>query len=211
MFYYFFEEYKKKVYKESLTKLKWYEVVMIGFLILVLLLLILSSALNWSIAIIISLIILLLMALIIMVVYSNKKFTRNLDALLNKYKNQRIDPLIKLLEKFSLHNNNGIDWLIDCCEGKKNTNDFADTSKSIQNIFLTIVCPLVTLSIGIILKENSADEIISFIIFIIVLFFAVAFFIFFIKPNLSFLLYPDRNIVNYLENDLKYLKTQLTK
>lgn len=80
MFYYFFEEYKEKVYKESINKLKWYEFVMIGFIILDLLLLVLSSALKWDIALIISLIVLLFILLIIVAIYSNEKFSHNREA-----------------------------------------------------------------------------------------------------------------------------------
>lgn len=211
MFLYFFEDYKEKVYKGSRRKLMWYEIIMIVFMFLSMFLFLLSSISGWNNAVKIVLFSVLLLSVIIVWIYTNIMFKKNRNSLLANYRDKHINGLINLLEFYNIHNIEGINWLIECCNGKKTTNNYTNLAKPIKTLFLTIVYPLINLGLGLVLKESTTEEVFTFIVLIIILFIIVAGLIFSLKPIISFVLFPDSNIINYLEDDLQYVKTQIIK
>lgn len=211
MFFYFFEDYKEKIYKGSRRKLKWYEVAMIIFLPLSLLLLTLSLSLKLNYIVTILSLVFLILSVMLLWKYTDHCFKRNRDALLAKYKDEHINPLIEILKNYELYTTSGIDWLISCCDNEKNKNSEVPLFKSIKDFFVTLIYPLITLTLGLILKESSSEEVISFTLMFISLFVMIAILLICIKPLVSFILFPDKDIVNYLENELKYIKVFMTK
>ncbi len=71
MFFYFFEEYKEKIYKGSRRKFKLYELLMLTITIAVTLLFLLAVALNWGTIAKASLFAMLLIAVIGAWIYTN--------------------------------------------------------------------------------------------------------------------------------------------
>ena len=74
-----------------------------------------------------------------------------------------------------------------------------------------LIYPLITLNLGLVLKESSSEDVISFTLTIISLFAMVAVLLICLKPLVSFILFQNKNIVIDLENELKYIKVHITK
>jgi len=168
----------------------------------------LSLKFNWINAVKAALLCILISTIAVIFAYSKKILQSNQDALLTRYKDKHIDPLISLLNNYNLYTIDGIEWLIDCCNSKKINNNEVSVFKYIKSFFTMIVYPLITLGLGLILKESSIEEVVSFIMLLIELFIMAAVIFTCIKPIISFMLFPDKDIIDYLEDELKYIKTQ---
>lgn len=209
MFLFFFEDYKEKVYNGSRRKLTWYEKVMIAFMLISVTLLLLAVSLKWNNIVVIVFASMVVLSVAVIMVYSDIRFQRNRRALLEKYKTGHIEPLIDLLNSYNLYSADGVTWLIDCCNGKKNKDETFAVFKKIKELFLSVIYPVITLSIGLVLAESTPNEIYSFLGLVIALFIIAAIICMFARPLISFMMFPDKEIVDYLEDELKYVKTQL--
>lgn len=211
MFLYFFEDYKEKIYKGSRRKLKWYEILMISLIFLGGLICALFLTLKANYILTLSFFCFYSLYSIGIVIYSNILFNKNRKLLLKNYKESHIEPLNALLRDYNLFTLEGIDWAVDCCKDQRNSNHYTNISKPISRYFMTIVYPIVTLCLGLMLKDISKDDVIVFIGIMIVLFGMGVMSIISLRPAVEFMLFPEKNIVEYMEKDLKYAKTQLIK
>lgn len=211
MFYYFFDEYKEKIYKGSRRKLVWYEILMIVVLML-------SSICNCIIAIMQLKLMLIYIPLAIMVVdiifmsiYVNKRQKKERDYLLNEYKKNHINALENLLKKqqYNLYSVESIDWVIDCCRNKSEQNEGLISINKMKKFFTSTIYPIYTLCLGLILKNISTEDAIIFTIDTSMIVIAVLIFGIMIKPIIIFLIYPEKSIIEYLQSELTYIKTQI--
>lgn len=211
MFYYFFEEYKDKIYKGSRRKLKWYEILLLSAIVFDSLLCMLSFALRGRTIKFAILFGVLLLLVATAWIYTNRYFKKNRESLLKGHKEKHIEPLCQQLREHNLYTESGIEWLIDCCREKRQRNlDFPTKMIStVKTFFMGAIYPLITLAIGLALKDSTSDDITSFIAVLFVIYLVGVGTILCLQPIVLFMLFPDKNIVDYLEEDLKYIGTQI--
>lgn len=208
MFVYFFEEYKEKIYKGSRRKLKWYGIVFV-LMIIALLLFVLSLFLNWGGIVICTEVFVFILLIVVASILDIKDFQRNRESLLKGYKENHIEPLCQQLKEYKLYTDTGIEWLIDCCKKRtKRSQDFA-FAPAVKSFFVTVVYPLITLTLGYLLKDMSVKAISSFAIGLVTILFIGAIAILCLQLVVLFVLFPDTKIVEYLEADLEYIKTRI--
>lgn len=208
MFFYFFDEYKETVYKGARRKLYWYERFIIIVICITIACVILFSFLQMKMLTGITSILTILLALLLYAIECHyQKKNRNL--LLQGHKEKHIAPLSQLIKAYGLYTIEGIDWLIECCKEKKDRTKILASVMSVRIFFTSFIYPLITLAIGLALKDTFLNGIIDFLAFTIAVFIGVSLAILFFRPLLSALMFPDEEIVEYLEDDLKYIKTQL--
>lgn len=222
MFYYFFEDYKEKIVKHSRRKLTRLEIFIFVSLFLSALLFFISFAVDLfvtskylNITKLISFCCTLVFC-IILTIYSNYYFKHNRDTRRKKYINDHILPLMDLLKKYKLVSVDGVDWILAYCKEKRKTrNSFSLKQKS--QLFITIVNSIIVFLLDIALKNTLKgyfkgilfEEAIEFIVLITIILFLIIWGITILRLFISFLLFPDKRVVGYLEDDIKYLKTQL--
>ena len=209
MFFYFFEEYKEKIYKGSRRELKWYEIILLSAIIIVTLLFLLAFTLKWGTTVTTVLFSVLLLLVAFVWIHTNRDLKKNRESLLNGYKGKHIEPLCQQLIGYNIYTDNGIEWLIDCCKEQRQRNRDFTLLSTIKIFFMSVIYPLITLALGLVLKDSAADDITSFIAVLIVIFIVGGGTILCLQPIALFMLFPDKNIVDYLEEDLKYIKTQI--
>lgn len=211
MFYHFFEEYKEEIYKGLQRKLKWYEVLLLALTIICLLLFLLGNILHWATVLEVILISLPIMIIAGECIFLNQYRKKNRKDLLADYKEKSVKLLCNQLEEYKLYTDDGIDWLIDCCKEERDKNQQLILWPTMKNAFMGIIYPLITLSLGLALKDSTSNEIISFLAELIAAFLIGSIVILFAKSVVLFMLFPDRDVVNHLESELKYIKTGLVK
>ena len=209
MFFYFFEEYKENIYKGSRRKLKWYEIILLSAIIIFTLLFLLAFTLKWGTTVTTVLFSVLLLLVAFVWIHTNRDLKKNRESLLNGYKGKHIEPLCQRLIGYNIYTDNGIELLIDCCKEQRQRNRDFTLLSTIKKFFMSVIYPLITLALGLVLKDSAADDITSFIAVLIVIFIVGGGTILCLQSIALFMLFPDKNIVDYLEEDLKYIKTQI--
>lgn len=205
MFYYFLEEYKEMIRKNSKHQFTRYEIYIFVFIILCALISLFSLILNWHII----LIIIPFSAIVLSIYILHSKNKRDPDALITKHKKNNINTLINLLNKHELNTASGIDWLIDCCNNKKNQkNVYHYSLVFLKDFFIVIIYPTIIFCLGPILQKSTISEIIIFCALLILMFFTVAAIIIELIPSISSLEHPYKELLDSLECDLKYIKVQ---
>ena len=122
---------------------------------------------------------------------------------MNGYKGKHVEPLCQQLIEYNLYTNSGIEWLIDCCKEQRQRNRDFTILSTIKKYFMSVIYPLITLALGLVLKDSASDDITSFIAVLLVIFIVGGGTILCLQPIALFMLFPDENIVDYLEEDLK--------
>lgn len=192
MFFYFFEEYKEKIYKGSRRKLKWYEIILLSAIIIVTLLFLLAFALKWGTTVTTVLFSVLLLLVAFVWIHTNRDLKKNRESLLNGYKGKHIEPLCQQLIGYNIYTDNGIEWLIDCCKEQRQRNRDFTLLSTIKKFFMSVIYPLITLALGLVLKDSAADDITSFIAVLIVIFIVGGGTILCLQPIALFMLFPEK-------------------
>lgn len=211
MFYYFFENYKENIYKTSQRKLKWFEVLLIisPFLSYIYFLFSVVTKSN-EINKIVSLVFIVVFT-ISLYIYSKIRIKRRGKQLSDYYRKNRIGKLEELLKSndYNLYSLGSIDWLILCCDRKIDEHTSFKGINDLKTLLSTTFFPVFTLCLGSIIKDANADEIAYFIIAFAIVIFCMFIVYESIKPVLTFIIFPEKNIVEYLRDELEYIKTQL--
>ena len=193
MFFYFFEEYKEKIYKGSRRKLKWYEIILLSAIIIVTLLFLLAFTLTWGTTVTTVLFSVLLLLVAFVWIHTNRDLKKNRESLLNGYKGKHIEPPCQQLIGYNIYTDNGIEWLIDCCKEQRQRNRDFTLLSTIKKFLMSVIYPLITLALGLVLKDSAADDITSFIAVLIVIFIVGGGTILCLQPIALFMLFPDKN------------------
>lgn len=213
MFYYFFQDYKESVYKASLRKLAWYEVLMLAAFVACVIWLVLCLSLNTQKALTITAFILMLASLAAIAVYAGLRNRNQREQRRREYKENRIEGLIRLLKspEYNLYDEESVDWLIACCKNKRANNEGYQILQTGKRFFSMVLFPIITLCLGLILKDLSTKEILFFAGFcgaVLLFLFGIAVMI---QPAFTYLMDPDQTVNRYLEDELGYIRTQIHK
>ena len=207
MFYIFFYEYKQSVYKGSRHKPKRREIIIFLILLFIPFVLLFFNALNFDKLLSLCLLGVDVVMLMILWIQNIQEMRKNKDSLLCGYEEKHIVPLINLLTKYKLLSNTGIDWLIECCQGKKLKSQSFPILSVIKFFFISIIYPTMNLALGLILKDSDSKTITTFIIKLVVVYIAGGLAILAMQPFALFVMFPDKSIVECLEENLKYIKS----
>lgn len=237
MFNLFLEEYREKVYKANRRKLQKFEIAI--FIIILISGISTGLFLFFRIYCIAAIPALIFISLTIFIcIYCNNLDKRPSKKKIAEHKKYRTNELIHLLQSpnYNLYNIEGINWLLNCCKNIKSERDGYKFFDSIKNFFI-IIFPIITLGLGTIIDKTFQlslyyflsndslsnitnedlvkiyDSIIEdiLIIYVSVIFFLILFAVIFtaLKKLTSSIMFLDKDVVNYLENELEYVKTQL--
>jgi len=139
--------------------------------------------------------------------FSKKQNNKMRGVLTEAYRKGRIDPLIKLLESYTLHTHSGIEWLIYCCQKAKKENPFIEAWHFIKKFSTVFAVPVIAFFAAIMAQSAPTTQLINISLFSLiglVICFAISFAIFAISPGRLLL-----SKYNALEDDLRYIQTQL--
>lgn len=213
MFFYFLKDYKEFVYKGPRRKLRWYECAMLILLIVTVLAVCISAFLEKSLVIQAACAALLVIQTMVLGLYTYKRDKKNRAALFTAYKERRIDGLVGLLKasKYNLYSVEGIEWLVECCKNKPLHNEGFKAVSSAKHFLISAVFPVITLCLGLVLKETETADLIEFIVLALILMAFLFFLYLILKPAVIYLIYPQREAVNFLQDELGYIKTQIIK
>lgn len=217
MFNWFLKDYQLKIYNADNRKLKslyyWETFILILLITLSILWVVINLLEMNSIASII--ILLMLIATLIMAyILEENRQKREIDKIIEEYKNHKLEPFINLLrdKKYlildkSLDNIEGIEWLLKACskelERDRNQTTFFST---IKNFFSTLALPIMAYIGGTISSTFSVNEKIksAILVFIIVI---MLFGIYsMISPVLSELISKRKRVIEDLVDNLEYYK-----
>jgi len=231
MFYHFFNEYKKTVYKYGRIKLKWYEMITAGVFFLSVILWVLFSMISLRLLLIIIPFVFMILSMIAIYIIVKirdknqcKDLLQNIDKndkskrneimrahYIQRYKNYNLDPLINLLndEKYKLYTRQGVDWIIHCCKNKINGNSIKSFLNATKNFFVVTIYPLITLLIGIFIRDIDINYALVYTSAIMIMLFFVFVCVRMVEPALTEMLYWDKLKYETLCRDLEYIKTQI--
>lgn len=214
MFKRFFGEYSERIYHKAQRKMSWID----KFLAIVIIFLYLAYTIlfNKSKQIIFKIISFSILGLDIFLVLLwskslGKRMTKDKTRFWNKYRKKHVNLLVKMLKSpiYNLYNTNGIDWLIKSCNNKlsqySNHDSFNATISSMSKIvlpYITVVFPILANNLP--FKTNSILTIAIALLLISMFVFSIIL----IKFGNSFL-FPEKQIIQQLIEDLEYLKYRL--
>lgn len=204
MFYYFFLQYKKNIYKSPKRKILVKALIAFSLLILAIAVVAICIFLQKYNLVFGCAIVVMILDCIYMVVYTAKVEKDDLENKAALYRENKIYPLIQLLQAqtYNLYSKEGIDWLLNCCK--------EETPKSFRFVSLqSIVFPFITLAFGVIINKASLSEVISITISLIGLLLLVVIEGKAIQPILDVIIYPDKIKYACLQKQLEYIRTQI--
>ena len=211
MYYYFLKEYEEKVYKgfhRKLYELKPIEIVLIIAMIVLACITVISLLFRLEIISIVSFSILLVL-LLGMIRFYDKDMKNNRELFTQNHIEKHIQPLIRQLKFNKLYTKAGIDWLIDCCEKDIENHKNNILISRVSKLFMSVIYPMFNLILGLILKDSTLQDNIWFLAWLIIIFLMGCGFLFIIQPLAQYFKFPEKDIVEYLKNDLKYIKSQM--
>ncbi|MCL2694865.1 MAG: hypothetical protein FWE69_00885 [Clostridiales bacterium] len=210
MFYNFFNAYKEKAFRGDFKSLKRSEKVMLGAPAIFLALFLLFSFLRCQMWIVSIPFFAIISCLIIILLYGRSQDKKRRTELLREYKDSKIEPLLELLKDkdYNLFSDEGIDWLIECCEQKLKKNAGANLMTSIRNFFITAIYPLITLIIGLAINTFDANQAVSTVIRFITMLIVLFGLWMVMKPTFTKIAFYDKWKYEYLREGLAYIKTQ---
>ncbi len=210
MFYYFLEDYKNNVCNASKRKLSIPEWIMIAILGGGVIAYFISMIFDWSIVIKFISLIITALDMIIVNLYIKRRNKKHMMDFFRIYKEKHINELIKLLKSssYNLYSQEGIDWLLFCCSNQETENSIFKMISSAKNYFLATIYPVFMLILGVLIDDFSSEKIINYSF--ILIFAMILLFIIYIslKPVVSFVAFPDKEVLQHLQNELRYIKTQ---
>lgn len=213
MFYHFFAAYKAEIPMYSWSTFKsiplierfLFFVMVIGSILLVIM--------TWlqNIIMAISSFICMMIALLGLYVADCSIRKKHYKILLERYKNQKLNPLIALLKRdeFNFYTKAKIEWLIKNCEVEISNNTY--TSRGFSSFFERFLFPMITLSIGFVGSSASlldtATIVVAICVFLLFLYFINSI----IVPMAYEMFHPDREVLIFLKSELEYIKITLTE
>lgn len=212
MFYYFLKEYEDTIYKgfhRKIKDLRRNEIIILIFFVILDIAIVVSLLFRWEMIISILLICLLLIWFLAVTKHYDNEIKNNRNYFAQDHLEKHIQPLIRQLDTHRLYTEGGIDWLIDCCEKEITNHKDHGLTAMVSKLFMGVINPIVTLILGLILKDLTMQDNIWFLAWLIIIFIMGCGMIFIIQPIAKYLLFPERNIITSLEDDLKYIKTQM--
>ena len=128
---------------------------------------------------------------------------KELLTIIKKHSSQRMEVLLKLLEKYSISisDKESISLLIEEAKEKKNSNNpFIEVKKSMK-IFTLLVVPLITLIVGKFSAKLTIKDSLSLLLVAIF----ICGIIMMISPFLEDIVYWDKKYYDYLIDDLRQI------
>ena len=219
MFEFFLNDYYEKVYKEANRKLKYYECIMLIFLILSTLFTIYSLIFKYGQTMFYIALILEIATMLVIYIYTKIRNKRDSKNLVKKYKKKRINALIEFMKswgnnseddsKNDLYNIFGVEWALACTKNKLEKNHSIQELQDMGQDFYMYIFPLVTLCVGALIEKSTSEQIISFASSIISFAIIVISAITAIKIFINWILTPKRFALEILRDDLEYIKVIL--
>lgn len=141
--------------------------------------------------------------------YEKKQWAEHIE----NYKRKHINELIKLLKRsqYNLYSQEGIEWLLSCCNNKLSQVEESKIFKSLKAFLITAVYPVITLMLGVLLNKIPVEQIkhyVAITILVLICFYGM---FLAISPFLSFLFFSEKMPLQYLQEDLEYIKSQIDK
>jgi hypothetical protein len=213
IFDYFFEEYKNKIYKGNRRRITWFEWILVILPIVNYLVFFIFSMLKFKILIVAIPFVLMVLSFLALYIYVEKRDKKNLNELLQNYRDDKIKPIEELLKKenYNLYSISGIDWLINNCKEKYSNNIGLSILYTIKNFFITAIYPIITLAIGIVISNNDTNIAIKYSMLVIAMSIAILGFWMIIKPFFTEIIFIDKIKYEILCKNLEYIKTQINK
>lgn len=203
MFELFFAKYKEEFHKGSLRNLTTTEQIVLAILLLCSVAIIAEVFLKMNQIAILLTFFVIIIDTIVMFIYENRKERQQIDARTRNYKSNTIERLEDLLKNstYNLYNEDGITWLISCCE---------ENMKSPKPSSLgSVIFPVFTLAYGVVLKDMTVNDILvttSVIVILIVIFNILNRYIFaYIFEEIE---NHDKFLYRCLKSELEYIKIQ---
>lgn len=141
--------------------------------------------------------------------FLERKVKKNTSKYFNQHKETVTDAVVQLLKskKYNFYSNKKVSWLIDCCNKQKSNNNYSKFVYSLKSIS-NIVLPIITLFIGAALGNLDTETMIYlFVIALSIIIIGIVIYLF-INPIFSFILFPDKECIDYLIDELEYIKTE---
>lgn len=222
MFYFeeFLYDFKKSIYKNRNRKMGIFDKLLLGLSAILafatLMIFELKSLKMIEINKVLYIVLLVVFSVIAITIYlyllikirkGNKKFD-----FLEFHKNNVTDKIINLLnnKKYKFCNPEKIDWLILCCNRKLREKSLFNKSmvalKSLGSWFL----PLLTLALGIIVQNFSTEELVYYIVILVMGLAILCWIIIMFTPVIEYLSCPNKKCLEYLLGELEFIKTDLS-
>jgi len=213
MFDTLFKEYKDKVLKRLYRKIGKTDVVLLGpFLVLLVFIFLFGAVwINQMVIVILSCGLVIYMAVFIR--YYDNRDRKLSEERLQHYKDTRIGPLIRLLDKenCNLCSECSIDWLIECCREVLKDNAKNEFSELVKTFPISVILPFIILFSNLVINNSEITVALSFIGILIVALSMVFLTMFAITKAISKILFPDKWRYERFRDDLGYIKTQINR
>lgn len=211
MYYYILEQYKNEIYNKnnfkSFKELTLEEKVMlilligtsVGFLVLIFMKHIILAAIS---------ILILVADIIAMMKYSDKHWKKTNMESMQKYKERKIDELIKLLKKpeVMLYGEKEINWLLNMCESAINDNKNGSSFLNpIKTFFSMLIYPIIGAVAAIVVKDMNSNDIVKIAALTIGLLVEIFVIFYMLYPMVDDYLNRNKKLIKAFKEDLQYI------
>lgn len=211
MFEHFFRKYKECVFtgkKEAIKLLSWGEWATFVLALLSVVAILVAFLIHCAIVMAISGALMIIFLVLSEVAYRHR-VKKDKDKLFIRFKRNELKPLIALLksEQFDLWDSAKVAWLIQSCNDRIRDSEkplFGETKTFTQYIY-----PLLTLIIGVFVKEMTLEDAITFFAVICLIIYMFSFVFGSFKTILHEMLHPERDTLLMLKSDLEYIAALL--
>lgn len=127
---------------------------------------------------------------------------------LELHKNKVTDKIIELLfsEKYKDYLEN-IEWMIECCNRKLNKRSTYDDFIALVKYLIGLVLPLITLALGILVKDFSVEDLFYYFAILFIGFILLSLFSSVLIPLARYIDFPDKKCLEYLKEELEFIKS----
>lgn len=217
MFYFdeFFQDFKREVYKNRNIKMKCFNIVLLSMAIaLIVAALVIFELIGFKVIVInclnIGLMVSFVVLAIILYILLLCKIKRENKSInfLELHKNKVTDKIIELLfsEKYKDYLEN-IEWMIECCNRKLNKRSTYDDFIALVKYLIGLVLPLITLALGILVKDFSVEDLFYYFALLFIGFILLSLFSSVLIPLARYIDFPDKKCLEYLKEELEFIKS----
>lgn len=217
MFYFdeFFQDFKREVYKNRNIKMKCFNIVLLSMAIaLIVAALVIFELIGFKVIVInclnIGLMVSFVVLAIILYILLLCKIKRENKSInfLELHKNKVTDKIIELLfsEKYKDYLEN-IEWMIECCNRKLNKRSTYDDFIALVKYLIGLVLPLITLALGILVKDFSVEDLFYYFALLFIGFILLSLFSSVLILLARYIDFPDKKCLEYLKEELEFIKS----
>lgn len=217
MFYFdeFFQDFKREIYKNRNIKMKCFNIVLLSMAIaLIVAALVIFELIGFKVIVInclnIGLMVSFVVLAIILYILLLCKIKRENKSInfLELHKNKVTDKIIELLfsEKYKDYLEN-IEWMIECCNRKLNKRSTYDDFIALVKYLIGLVLPLITLALGILVKDFSVEDLFYYFAILFIGFILLSLFSSVLIPLARYIDFPDKKCLEYLKEELEFIKS----